>query len=138
MTESCDKNTRYRLWAQLKEALNGKNMERLARTVRRLFERVIICRHSLQKAEDEVRIIESSGVKVIEQLDGRSFRYPKDRYLTNAEIHTQLMLLEKRFKEQTEVLRNHERKGQFTDFCFYFLFSLSFLLLSPLSFLSFW
>jgi len=45
------------------------------------------------------------------RLDGTQFKYLHDRYLDNSEILTQLLMLEAKFNQQTEILRTLKHKG---------------------------
>ena len=66
--------------------------------------------------------IEDDIVIVPQQIDGTYFIYPQDRYLGNSELLTQLLMLEAKFNQQTEMLSKLKRKGKtFFLFRFYFL-----------------
>ena len=50
-------------------------------------------------------------VTLPQQNVGTELTYPQDRYLDNSEILTQLLMLEAKFNQQTEILRKLKRKG---------------------------
>lgn len=78
------------------ERLSRVNVSRLVRSL----QSVITC----GKSRDAVNSPIYTGPKITVPWTGEPFHYPKDRYLSNDELRSQLNLLEMRFSAQSRRL----------------------------------
>ena len=87
---------RNSLWRRITAGLSRSNISRLLRS----FRSKITC----GKSSDVVNGPIYTGPKITVPWTGEPFQYPEDRYLSNAELRSQLNLLEMRFHAQSYVL----------------------------------
>ena len=82
---------------------NKGRLVKMAKHIRKTFVLMFAC---YRPNKDDI-------LRVPQQIDGTQFKYPQDRYLGNSEILTQLLMLEAKFNQQTEILRTLKRKGKY-------------------------
>ena len=93
---------------------NRGSLTKMTKYIRHAFVLIVAC--CTPNIEDDIVIVP-------QQIDGTDFIYPQDRrYLGNSELLTQLLMLEAKFNQQTEMLSKLKRKGKpHFLFRFYFL-----------------
>ena len=75
-------------------------MTKLTKYMRRAFALIVAC--CTPNLEDDIGMVP-------QQIH---FIYLQDKYIGNSELLTQLLMLEARFNQQTEILRKLPRKGK--------------------------
>ena len=82
---------------------NRGSLTKLTKYMRRAFSLIVAC--CTPNLEDDIGMVPP-------QIDGTNFMYPQDSYIGNSELLKQLLMLEARFNQQTEILRKLPRKGK--------------------------
>ena len=99
------------LWTEMSNGSRNRNSKRrnrgsltkLKKYMRRAFALIVAC--CTPNLEDDIGMVP-------QQIVGTNFIYPQDRYIGNSELLTQLLMLEARFNQQTEILKKLPRKGK--------------------------
>ena len=82
---------------------NRGSLTKLTKYMRRAFALIVAC--CTPNLEDDIGMVP-------QQIVGTNFIYPQDMYIGNSELLTQLLMLEARFNQQTEILWKLPRKGK--------------------------
>lgn len=116
MSTEAEINVRNSLWRRVSKNVSLENVSSLAGVVRKAFARLVVCgKEDTTNTECEEEVYSNTpiytGPKIQVPWKGEEFKYPGDRFLTNAEICAQLNILELRFRTQTQILEERKQKS---------------------------